>query len=76
MECSAFYLIITQLDMSNFITMLYGMYVFSELLGWIYFVIISGLNLPECKYLLFVVLELFIPVIAADILLNDRVPGS
>lgn len=35
-ECSAFYLMITQLDMSNFITMVYRMYVFSELLGWIY----------------------------------------
>lgn len=38
-----------------------------------YFVVISGLKSPECKYLLFVVLEMFIPVIAADILLNDTV---
>lgn len=51
--------------------MFYGIYVFSKLLGWIYYVVISGLNLPECKYLLFVVLEIFIPVRAADILLND-----
>lgn len=37
----------------------------------IYFVLISGLNSPECSYLLFVVLDVFIPVIAVDVLFSD-----
>lgn len=36
-----------------------------------YFVIISRLNSPECKDLLLVVLEMFIPVISVNILLSD-----
>lgn len=70
-HCSVTLLMVTQFHMSNFMIMVYRIYVFSKILWWIYFVVISRLNSPEYKDLLFVVLEMFAPVIAVDILLSD-----